>query len=98
MLANELEQNGIKLGDLKIIARLGGTEALKNYLLEDEAIGFLSRLAIQRELASNTLREVKVEGLSVKRQFYFVMRKGEEEGSLIKSFKQIAAHQYNQDL
>ncbi|MEP1151661.1 MAG: LysR substrate-binding domain-containing protein [Balneola sp.] len=94
-LINVLNEKGIKQSDLKIIARLGGTEALKNYILEDEGIGFLSRLAIARELENNRLREIKIEDLVIKRDFYFVMRKGEEMGGFFKSFVEIGKSYYN---
>jgi DNA-binding transcriptional LysR family regulator len=39
VLKKELETNKIKLSDLNVIAHLGGTEALKNFLLADKTIG-----------------------------------------------------------
>ncbi|HNP18690.1 MAG TPA: LysR substrate-binding domain-containing protein [Fulvivirga sp.] len=89
-LASSLKSHGIKLGDLTIIARLGGTEALKNYLLAGEAIGFLSRIAVKREIESGELVEIVIPGLQVRRNFYFVMRKGEESVGLTKNFIKMA--------
>lgn len=97
-ISKELEKKKVKLGDLKIIARLGGTEALKNYLLVDEAIGFLSRLAIVRELEAHILREVHINSFKVKRKFYFVLRQGEEATGIIKSFIELSKSIYNDKL
>jgi len=86
VLTKNLEKQQIKLSQLNIIARLGGTEALKNFLVEDIAIGFLSRLAVKNELENGLLREVKIKSVKIKRTFNFLMRKGEVSTGIIKSF------------
>lgn len=86
VLTKKLESKKIKLGKLNIIARLGGTEALKKFLLEDIAIGFLSRLAVKSELDNGLLREVKIKSIKIERTFNFLMRKGEQSTGIVKSF------------
>lgn len=86
VLTKKLESKQIKLGKLNIIARLGGTEALKKFLLEDIAIGFLSRLAVKAELDNGLLREVKIKSIKIERTFNFLMRKGEQSTGIVKSF------------
>jgi DNA-binding transcriptional LysR family regulator len=86
VLSKKLESKQIKLGKLNIIARLGGTEALKNFLLKDIAVGFLSRLAVKTELDNGLLREVKIKSIKIERTFNFLMRKGEASTGIIKSF------------
>lgn len=95
VLKKKLEAHDLKMGELNIIARLGGTEALKNFLVEDNSIGFLSRLAVKKELQSGTLREVTIKSLSIERKFEFVMRKGEESAGLVKYFMKEAKQVYN---
>ena len=94
-IVKELSRHKVKLKELKIMARLGGTEALKNYLIEDEAIGFLSKMAITKELESDTLRAVQLESFKAKRKFYFVTRKGEDISGMIKTFVEIGKSIYN---
>ena len=86
VLTKRLEKQQIKLSQLNVIARLGGTEALKNFLVEDIAIGFLSRLAVKNELENGQLREVKIKSVKIERTFNFLMRKGEASTGIIKSF------------
>jgi DNA-binding transcriptional LysR family regulator len=93
-LSDSLKTWGVKLGDLNIIARLGGTEALKNYLLEGEAIGFLSKIAVKKEIEKGDLVEIKMPGLVIRRKFYFINRKGEESVGLTKHFIKIAANSH----
>lgn len=95
VVSKMLEENKIKLADLNIIARLGGTEALKNYLLADIAVGFLSRIAVDKELINNTMKEVHLNTRKIKRQFNFVMRKGEERIGLVKEFINASKNHYN---
>lgn len=85
-LLHELAGHHLKPSDLKVKIRLGGTEALKNFLLADECLGFLPRPSILRELNSGELVEVPVDGLAIKREFYFIRRKGSEEYGLTKEF------------
>lgn len=85
-LLHELALHQLKASDLKVKIRLGGTEALKNFLLADECLGFLPRPSILRELNSGELVEVPVKDLIIKRGFYFIRRKGSEEYGLTKQF------------
>lgn len=85
-LLHALADHHVKPSDLQVKIRLGGTEALKNFLLADEILGFLPRPSISRELNSGDLVEVPVAGLEVKREFFFIRRKGSEEYGLTKQF------------
>lgn len=89
---------GIKTSDLNIKVRLGGTEVLKNFLIEDNAIGFLSPLAIKREIALGLLKEVEIPGLTIERSFNFATRTGETLNDTTKAFIKEAYFNYNQKL
>lgn len=86
VVSRAFESCGLRMKDLTIVARLGGTEALKNYLIQAEAIGFLSKLSVKKELESGELRKVDVEGLKIDRSFSFVSRIGEEGVGMVKYF------------
>jgi DNA-binding transcriptional LysR family regulator len=90
-----LGAHGINLSDLKISIRLGGTEALKNFVLADECLGFLSMRAVSKELASGDLIRLYIEGLTVVRQFYFIQRHGDENHGLNDAFIRFAKSYYN---
>ncbi len=76
----------IKPADLSVKIRLGGTEALKNFLLADQCLGFMPRPSIVRELREGDLVEVPVEGLKITRDFFFIRRKGTEDYGLTSNF------------
>lgn len=89
-----LEKNKIALNELDVKVRLGGTEALKNFLIESECLGFLPERSVLKELNNKELTEVKFEGLSIERNFYFIQRKG-ETSELNKKFIRYARDTYN---
>ena len=80
------EKNGIKLSELKVGIRLAGTEALKNFLKEDNCIGFLPRGSIKRELKDGELVPVRIENIKIERNFFFIQRQGTNNNELNKAF------------
>lgn len=90
-----LKVKGLKISDLKNNISLGGTEALKNFLLVDDCLGFLPLLSVKKELASRTLKQVFVEGLDVRRQFYFIQRHGSENDPMGQAFVKYALNGHN---
>jgi len=89
-LTHALKKLNIQIGDLNVKVRLGGTEAMKNFLLADSCLGFLPKKSIAKELAHNELVQLNIIGLSVERDFYFIQRKGSEEFGLTKQFLRFA--------
>lgn len=89
-----LEKNKLRLSDLNIKVRLGGTESLKNFIVESDTLGFLPQRSIVKELKYGELCEVSFEGLHIERIFYFIQRKG-ENSELNKTFIRLAREVYN---
>ncbi|MBU1820080.1 MAG: LysR family transcriptional regulator [Bacteroidetes bacterium] len=90
-----LKKQKVDLAGLPIRIRLGGTEALKNFVLADTCLSFLPRLAILHELDRGTLVEVPVKGLSIQRQFHFIQRKGTENNPWTNAFIRATRHFYS---
>ncbi len=80
----------IKLSDLKVKIKLGGTEALKNFLLNDESLGFLPRRSVARELKNGELCALTIPDLHIQRNFYFIQRRGMENDRLNQIFIRFA--------
>jgi hypothetical protein len=95
-LAHELAKNGISVSDLSAKVRLGGTEALKNFIREDSSLGFLPQKAVLKELQQNEFREIRINGFEIKRDFFFVTRKGDDYG-LVKKFVRFAKRAVKED-
>ncbi len=94
-LKQELSNHGIKLSDLNISLRLGGTEALKNFVLADESLGFLPMRAVKKEIDSGELVRIYIQGLTITRQFFFTQRLGDTNNNLNKAFIRFAKTYYN---
>lgn len=94
-LKQALSARGVKLSDLNSSVRLSGTEALKNFILADQCIGFLPMRSVEKELATESLVQLYIEGLSIKRQFYFVQRHGDKSDGLSRAFIRFAKTYYN---
>jgi DNA-binding transcriptional LysR family regulator len=90
-----LEEVGVKVSDLRNNISLGGTEALKNFLLVDNCLGFLPLRSVQKELQGGSLKQVFIEGLHVQRQFYFIQRHGSESDPFAQAFVRFALQGHN---
>jgi len=90
-----LGTQGMKLSDLQVNVRLSGTEALKNFIIADQCIGFLPMRSVAKELAQGNLVRLFVEKLTITRQFYFVQRQGDDSQGLGPTFMHFAMRHYN---
>lgn len=89
-LTQALKKHHIGIDELNVKVRLGGTEALKSFLLADRCMGFLPQKSVVKELAHGELVEIRVDGLEIKRDFYFIHRQGTEDFGLTKRFMRFA--------
>lgn len=94
-LKQALAGKGIRISDLKSGVQLSGTEALKNFILADLCIGFLPLRSIEKELLTGSMTRLYVEGLTIKRQFYFIQRHGESNNDIGASFVRFAKAYHN---
>lgn len=90
-----LSSHKLKLSDLQVKVRLGGTEALKNFILADVCVGFLPMRSVAKELESGSLVRLYVDGLNITRQFYFIQRHGDERDGLSNAFIRFARAHFN---
>ncbi len=70
-----LGQKGISIKDLNVVAQLGSTDAVKEAMKASLGVSIISRLAIEEELKQGTLKEIKLKGLDIKRNFYIISLK-----------------------
>jgi DNA-binding transcriptional LysR family regulator len=92
---DELSKKGMSLSSLRVLIRLGGTEALKNFALADSCLAFLPKRAIIKELAAGELVVVPILDLMLQRTFYFIQRKGTESNRLVNTFIQFMIRHYS---
>lgn len=91
VIAHALKPLGIKISQLKNEMQLGSTESMKLYLLNSNAMAFLSVHSILKELQNKECCIVDVKGLSIERHFYFIQLHGQAE-ALPDLFMKFARH------
>ena len=69
-LLNALTQTGLDIGRLKVVLEVNGNEALKLAVLNKAGIGFISRWAVQYELATGKLCNISLPQIRITRTFY----------------------------
>ncbi|WP_312508764.1 LysR family transcriptional regulator [Chryseobacterium culicis] len=79
VIAHALKQSGIKISNLNLEMQLDSSESIKMYLLNSEALAFLSIYSIFKELKNNECTVVEVKGLTIEREFNFIQNQGDSE-------------------
>ena len=68
-------KNGLEIGQLNTVAVLGSNAAIKEAIKENLGVSILSRISIRDELGCGKLKEIQIEGMTLKRSFYVVTLK-----------------------
>ncbi|GGG30341.1 LysR substrate-binding domain-containing protein [Hymenobacter glacieicola] len=91
-----LREQKVKLTDLQVAFYFDNTEAIKSYLeAAPEALGFVSRRALTRELAAGLLEIVPVQHLQLPRNFEALWVQGQPLSRPAERFLRYAQRQYN---
>ena len=85
----------LKVSDLKTKIILGGTEALKNFLVDDTAIGFLPLRSVSKQIKNGELVRINIPHLHISRDFFFIQRQGNETDKMNNLFIKMAVAHYN---
>ncbi|AKL94912.1 transcriptional regulator LysR family [Clostridium aceticum] len=75
LLESTLKKHKINANDLKIIAYIENTEAIKQCIRKGLGISFLSKYAIENEVKHNLLKTFKIKDVNLDRSFYLVCHK-----------------------
>jgi DNA-binding transcriptional LysR family regulator len=76
VIEDELREHGLRLRDLDVRLELGLQESVKSAVAAGYGITFISRTAIEAELAAGTLATARVEGLEPAREISLVRATG----------------------
>ena len=86
MVEDELRKSGTRLRDLDIPLELGLQESVRSAVQGGFGVGFISRRAVESELAAGTLAEARVKGLDLARDIYIVRASGRAGSSAAQGF------------
>lgn len=87
VVLNHLEDRGVKFTDLNIIAEVEDNETIKKLVANGLGISFISSRAIKNELKLGLLKEIRIEGMEINRNFYFAYHKKRVLSPLSETFK-----------
>ena len=78
VVVQALRELGVPLEKCQVALEVSGNEALKRAVLAGAGIGFISRRAVEGELAGGALAVLSIEGLAITRRFYALQRQNQE--------------------
>ena len=81
-----LRQQECSLSRLRIEQELPSTEAIKRMVAAGAGIGYVSRLSVQQELASDKLVEIHCAKLQMKRFFSVLIPQGPDPIGIVQAF------------
>lgn len=90
VIERRLGERHIKLSSLNVIMQMGSTEGIKSFLTHYDCVALLSVQAVTRELLSDTLTVIDIEGLDFQREFAFATLQG-VPGNIAENFIHFAA-------
>jgi len=90
MIEDELRRVGTRLRDLDVRLELGLQESVTSAVRAGYGVTFISRSAIESDLAAGTLAESSVEGFELEREIYLVRASGRSETRSARAFVEFA--------
>src|SRR5919109_5145779 len=93
VIEDELRQTGTRLRDLDVHLELGLQESVRSAVLAGHGITFISRLAIEGDLAAGTLATARVRGLDPVREIFLARSTGRSETRAARAFVAFAREQ-----
>src|SRR5436190_13641132 len=96
MVEDELRKSGRKLRDLDAPLELGLQESVRSAVQAGYGVSFISRRAVESDLASGTLAEARVRGLDLARQISIARAAGRAGSSAAQAFVAFARERLQQ--
>jgi DNA-binding transcriptional LysR family regulator len=90
VIDDELREAGVRLRDLDVRLELGLQESARSAVLAGYGITFISRSAIESDLAAGTVAVARVEGLEPSREIALVRSTGRAETRVAQAFVEFA--------
>ncbi|MGC8659902.1 MAG: LysR substrate-binding domain-containing protein, partial [Desulfomonilaceae bacterium] len=86
LIKQVMEEHGLNIGRLNVVAELGSTEAVKQSVKDGMGVSILSVLAVSDELRQGSLVAIEIDGIKFDRSLYLVQRKNREPSPLCSAF------------
>jgi len=86
VIEDELRKAGTRLRDLDVHLELGLQESVRSAVLAGHGVTFISRLAIEADLAAGTIATARVQGLDPAREIFLARASGRSETRAARAF------------
>src|SRR5205807_1090494 len=86
VIEDELRSAGTRLRDMDVHLELGLQESVRSAVLAGHGVTFISRLAIEADLAAGTIATARVRGLDPVREIFLARASGRSETRAARSF------------
>ena len=96
MVEDELRKSGRKVRDLEAPLELGLQESVRSAVQAGYGVGFISRRAVESELAAGTLAEARVRGLDLARDIWIARAAGRAGSNAAQAFLAFAREKLKQ--
>jgi len=80
------DEAGFSIHDLKIVARIGSTEAIRQGIKSHMGVSILSAIAVTEDVAAGKLETLTIDGLNLKRAFYLTHHRHRSLSPLCRTF------------
>jgi DNA-binding transcriptional LysR family regulator len=90
VIEDELRKTGTRLRDLDVRLELGLQESVRSAVLAGHGVTFISRLAVESDLATGLLATARVRGLDPVREIFLARASGRSETRAARSFVDFA--------
>ena len=90
VVEEELRSIGVRLSDMNVRLELGLQESVTSAVRAGFGVGFISRSAIEDDLADGRLAEARVVGLDAEREIWVVRATGRSETKIARAFIEFA--------
>jgi DNA-binding transcriptional LysR family regulator len=86
VIEDELRAAGVRLKDLDVRVELGLQESVRSAVVGGYGVAFISRLAVDADIAAGTVAAARVEGLEPSREISLVRAAGRSETRVARAF------------
>jgi DNA-binding transcriptional LysR family regulator len=85
-IQTSFSEAGLNVSDLKVVARIGSTEAIRQGIKASMGISILSAIAVADDVAAGNLKTLTIDGLNLKRAFYLTHHRHRSLSPLCRTF------------
>lgn len=85
-IQNSFSEAGLNVNDLKIVARIGSTEAIRQGVKSGIGVTILSSIAVTEDVAAGKLKALSIDGVNLKRSFFLTHHRNRSLSPLSKTF------------